>query len=74
MALYRAEEDGFYRGSRIRKGAVFNLRDGDKVGTWMVEASAPVAEAKADEADPQTLSEATKRNKPTKAEKVLAGE
>lgn len=74
MSLYRATEDGFYRGARIRKGEVFDLRDGHKPGKWMVEASAPVAEAKADEPEPQTLSEATKRNKPTKAEKALAGE
>jgi hypothetical protein len=57
----KAKETGFYGGSLRYPGQVFELADGDVLGSWMepTEAAAPVPKPKKPKTGPETLSELT---------------
>jgi len=73
----RALEDGFYGGSRRRKGSTFQWNDA-KLAKWV----APVADKAADaaaapvEQEPETLSEINRKEAKSrsKIDKALSGE
>lgn len=71
----RAIQDGFFKGSRIRAGKVFNIPKGTKLGKWMEEISLSQTGA-SPEKEPETFSEvnAIEKDSPKEeaAKKALA--
>jgi hypothetical protein len=54
----RAIQDGFYKGKRVRAGAIFDFPEGQKLGKWMeeIKIQKPIV-GKAPVKEPTTFSE-----------------
>jgi hypothetical protein len=57
-----AKETGFYNGSRVRPGTIFEVPDGLK-GKWFEPVETYKAKEEAAEAEPDTLSAVAKQSK-----------
>jgi len=68
-----AISDGFYGGVRRRKGSQFEWKE-KALAKWVAPVGDKSAKQPEPEKEPETLSEINKKQKPTKIEKVLAGE
>jgi hypothetical protein len=68
-----AISDGFYGGMRRREGSRFEWKE-KTLAKWVVAADSELPKQAEPEKEPETLSELNKKQKPTKIDKVLAGE
>lgn len=68
----RAKQLGFYKGNRIRPGAVFDIAEGEKLGKWMEPVTGASVVEKVAGDEPATFSElnATEVSKKTRREQA----